>query len=165
MMLRSSAAAKSTLHRSRYTTTSNQVLQLLLRPVSTKPQRSFALFNSRSSQSESGQQRSQDDILRNIDTYRNNIRSKTQQGYGLSRTISESVEQDKHLKLQRYEIFIDKMQRLYMSEMRFAKKQEDKFLQQRNAIVYTMTPLKEILKAYNELTQRGFNSEATVETL
>jgi hypothetical protein len=57
------------------------------------------------------------------------------------------------------------MQRLYMSEMRFAKKQEDKFLQQRNAIVYTMTPLKEILKAYNELTQRGFNSEATVETL
>ena len=75
------------------------------------------------------------------------------------------MEQDKHLKLQRYEIFIDKMQRLYMSEMRFAKKQEDKFLQQRNAIVYTMTPLKEILKAYNELTQRGFNSEATVETL
>ena len=57
------------------------------------------------------------------------------------------------------------MQRLYKSEMRFAKKQEDKFLQQRNAIVYTMTPLKEILKAYNELTQRGFNSEATVETL
>ena len=83
MMLRSSAAAKSTLHRSRYTTTSKQVLQLLLRPVSTKPQRTFALFNSRSSQSESGQQRSQDDILRNIDTYRNNIRSKTQQGYGL----------------------------------------------------------------------------------
>ena len=77
MMLRSSAAAKSTLHRTRYTTTSNQVLQLLLRPMSTKPQRSFALFNSRSSQSESGQQRSQDDILRNIDTYRNNIRSKT----------------------------------------------------------------------------------------
>ena len=57
------------------------------------------------------------------------------------------------------------MQRLYKSEMRFAKRQEDKFQQQRNAIVYTMTPLKEILKAYNELTQRGFNSEATVETL
>lgn len=69
------------------------------------------------------------------------------------------------MKLQRYEIFIDKMQRLYKSEMRFAKRQEDKFQQQRNAIVYTMTPLKEILKAYNELTQRGFNSEATVETL
>ena len=57
------------------------------------------------------------------------------------------------------------MQRLYKSEMRFTKKQEDNFQQQRNAIVYTMTPLKEILKAYNELTQRGFNSEATVETL
>jgi hypothetical protein len=75
------------------------------------------------------------------------------------------VEQDKHLKLQRYEIFIDKMQRLYKSEVRFAKKQEHKFTVQRNALVYSLTPLKEILKAYNELTQRGFNSEATVETL
>jgi hypothetical protein len=28
-----------------------------------------------------------------------------------------------------------------------------------------MNPLKEILKAYNDLSQRGFNSEATVETL
>ena len=57
------------------------------------------------------------------------------------------------------------MQRLYKSEVRFAKKQESKFQYQRNAIVYALTPLKEILKAYNELTQRGFNSEATVETL
>lgn len=103
--------------------------------------------------------------MKNIEGYRSNIRSKTQQGYGLSRSISESVEQDKHLKLQRYEIFIDKMQRLYKSEVRYAKKQEGKFQLQRNAIVYSMTPLKEILKAYNELTQRGFNSEATVETL
>lgn len=31
------------------------------------------------------------------------------------------------MKLQRYEIFIDKMQRLYKSEVRFAKKQEAKF--------------------------------------
>jgi hypothetical protein len=57
------------------------------------------------------------------------------------------------------------MQRLYKSEVRNAKKQEGKFLLQRNALVYSMTPLKEILKAYNVLTQRGFNSEATVETL
>jgi hypothetical protein len=162
MMLRSSAAAKSTFKRGR---SSNLVIQLLLRPVSTKPERGFALFNSKSAQGEAGSQRTQEEIIRNIETYRNNIRSKTQQGYGLSRSISESVEQDKHLKLQRYEIFIDKMQRLYKSEVRYAKKQEHKFEIQRNAIVYSLTPLKEILKAYNELSQRGFNSEATVETL
>ena len=31
--------------------------------------------------------------------------------------------------------------------------------------MYSLNPLKEILKAYNDLTTRGFNSEATVETL
>jgi hypothetical protein len=34
--------------------------------------------------------------------------------------VSEAVEENKHLKLQRYEIFIDKMQRLYKSEIRQA---------------------------------------------
>jgi len=54
---------------------------------------------------------------------------------------------------------------LYKSELRFAKKQEQKFQLQRNAILYSLNPLKDILKSYNDLTQRGFNSEATVETL
>ena len=31
--------------------------------------------------------------------------------------------------------------------------------------MFSLTPLKEVLRAYNELTNRGFNSEATVETL
>lgn len=123
------------------------------------------MFNARVSASQEGSQRSQEEIVRNIENYRSNIRTKTQQGYGLSRQVSESVEKDKHLKLQRYEIFIDKMQRLYKSEVRFAKKQKQRFTLQRNAIIYSITPLKDILKAYNELTQRGFNSEATVETL
>jgi hypothetical protein len=75
------------------------------------------------------------------------------------------VEQNKHLKLQRYEIFIDKMQRLYKSELRFSKKQEKKFQIQKNAILYSLNPLKDILKSYNDLTSRGFNAEATVHTL
>jgi hypothetical protein len=37
------------------------------------------------------------------------------------------VEQDKHLKLQRYEIFIDKMQRLYKSEGRFSRRMNKRF--------------------------------------
>jgi len=36
---------------------------------------------------------------------------------------------------------------------------------QKNAILYSLTPLKDILRGYNELTHRGFNSEATVNTL
>lgn len=57
------------------------------------------------------------------------------------------------------------MQRLYKSELRFAKKQKKRFQVQKNAVLYSLHPLKEILKAYNDLTSRGFNSEATVETL
>lgn len=36
---------------------------------------------------------------------------------------------------------------------------------QRNAILFSLTPLRDILRTYNDLTNRGFNSEATVETL
>lgn len=147
-----------------YTTSTSQ--------SSTPANRAFALFNTTKSPSgkdqmyEPGQQqRSQEDIIRSINSYKASIRSKSQQGYALSKGIAESVEVNKHIKLQRYEIFIDKMQRLYKSELRFAKKQEQKFQLQRNAILYSLHPLKDILKSYNELTQRGFNSEATVETL
>jgi hypothetical protein len=65
--------------------------------------------------------------VRSIEQYKSNIRTKTSQGYALSKGISEAVEESKHLKLQRYEIFIDKMQRLYKSELRFSQKQQKKF--------------------------------------
>ena len=148
-----------------YTTTTSNIM-------STPANRAFALFNTTKSPSGKDQmyepvqqQRSQEEIIRSINSYKANIRSKSQQGYALSKGIAESVEVNKHIKLQRYEIFIDKMQRLYKSELRFDKKQEQKFQLQRNAILYSLHPLKDILKSYNELTQRGFNSEATVETL
>lgn len=57
------------------------------------------------------------------------------------------------------------MQRLYKSELRTQKRQNKKLLEQRNAILYSLTPLKEILRAYNELTTKGFNSEASAQTL
>jgi len=78
--------------------------------------RSFALFqtkggkdNQAAYESPAQQQRNQEEIARSINQYKANIRSKTQQGYALSKGIAETVEADKHLKLQRYEIFIDKM--------------------------------------------------------
>jgi len=55
-----------------------------------------------------------------------NIKQKSEQGASLARNIAASVEKDKHVKVQRYEIFIDKMQKLYKSEVRFAKKQGQK---------------------------------------
>ena len=110
--------------------------------------RSFALFNASSQQrSQQDTQRTHEEIIRSIDTYRSNIRSKSQQGYALSKGISEAVEENKHVKLQRYEVFIDKMQRLYKSEVRFSKKQQKRFQIQKNAVLYSLNPLKEILKA------------------
>lgn len=55
-----------------------------------------------------------------------NIKQKSEQGASLARNIAASVEKDKQVKVQRYEIFIDKMQKLYKSEVRFAKKQGQK---------------------------------------
>ncbi len=74
------------------------------------------------------QERTSEDILANIEYYTNNIKSKSVLGQSLSRGLTASVEKDKYLKLQRYEIFIDKMQRLYKYEIRFRTKMEKKFL-------------------------------------
>lgn len=57
------------------------------------------------------------------------------------------------------------MERLYKSELRFARKQKKKLALQKNAILFAQHPLKEILRNYNELTGRGFNSEASAATL
>lgn len=114
------------------------------------------------------QQRTSEEIARSIDQYKQSIRLKTQSGLSLSRAIGAQVEPDRHRKLQRYEIFIDKMQRLFLSEMRYQRKQEAKLRLQENAIVYSLTPLKDIMIAYNELSNTprgGFNSEAVVATL
>lgn len=120
--------------------------------------RAFALFGQK-------QERTQEQIGQNIENYRNNIKNKSQQGKALARTVADSVEADKHVKLQRYEVFIDKMQRLYKSELRTAQRQKKKLQVQKNAILYSLTPLKEILRMYNDLTHKGFNSEAAVQTL
>lgn len=57
------------------------------------------------------------------------------------------------------------MQRLYKSEMRFARKQNKSYVQQKMANLYSLTPLKEILRSYNDVGTRGFNSEGIVNTL
>ncbi len=57
------------------------------------------------------------------------------------------------------------MQKLYKSEVRFSHKQAKKLQLQKNAILFSQTPLKDILKYYNDLAHRGFNSETAAKTL
>ncbi len=57
------------------------------------------------------------------------------------------------------------MHALYKSEIRFQKKQSKKLRYQRNAALYSYIPLKDILRTYNEMTVRGFNSELITSTL
>lgn len=57
------------------------------------------------------------------------------------------------------------MDAVYKSELRFKKRQKKELAKHRNATLYSLTPLKEILKSYNELTSRGFSSELVTETL
>ena len=49
-------------------------------------------------------------IQRAIDNAKENIEKNTQKGVALSRQISQEVEQDKYIKMQRYQIFITKME-------------------------------------------------------
>ena len=49
--------------------------------------------------------------------------------------------------------------------MKFKRKQKKKVMAMQNSHVYSMSPLKDLLRYYNELSVRGFNSEAIASTL
>ena len=51
-------------------------------------------------------------IQKAIDDAKANIEKNTQKGVELSRQISKEVEEDKFIKMQRYQIFISKMEQL-----------------------------------------------------
>jgi hypothetical protein len=110
-------------------------------------------------------QRDPDEVLRNIEGYKRNIRDKTAAGRELSERIGREIEPDMYLKLQRYEIFINKMDQLYRNELRFKRKLNKKYSEMRLASVYSLQPLKDILRHYNELSARGFNSEVVANSL
>lgn len=61
--------------------------------------------------------------------------------------------------------FINKMEQLYRTEMRFKKKQSKKFKQMQQAHVFSQEPLKDILRFYNELSIRGFESSSIIGAL
>ena len=83
----------------------------------------------------------------------------------MAQDLGTQVEEGKYVKMQKYEIFIAKMSQLYKSEIRFRKRQRQRLQFQRNAALYSHTPLKDILRTYNEMTVRGFDSELTAQTL
>lgn len=64
-----------------------------------------------------------------------------------------------------YEIFIQKMDKLYKSELRYTKRLRKNLTKQQLANLYSDAPLKDILRTYNEMTSRGFSSELLSKTL
>ena len=60
-------------------------------------------------------------IQRRIDSAKEAIATGTEKGMGLSRHISLEVEEDKFIKMQRYEIFISKMEQLARAERKWKK--------------------------------------------
>lgn len=103
--------------------------------------------------------------MKSIETTRRKIADKTKQGRELSKQIGREAEADKYVKHQRYEIFINKMEQLYRSELKYKKRQSKKLHQMQQAHVYSQQPLRDILQFYNALSVRGFESSAIVESL
>lgn len=64
-----------------------------------------------------------------------------------------------------YQIFIEKMDQVYKSELRFQRKLKKEIDRHIKAPLYSQTPLKEILRSYNTLSARGFNPELVTKTL
>ena len=60
-------------------------------------------------------------IQRSIDSARAAIATGTKKGMDLSRKTSIEVEEDKYIKMQRYQIFIAKMEQLARAEKRWGK--------------------------------------------
>lgn len=66
-------------------------------------------------------------ILENIKLHKRLIQEKTEVGRSLSAHVSESMRMDQFEKEQRYELFINKMQRLYKNERNFETKKKKAF--------------------------------------
>jgi hypothetical protein len=62
-------------------------------------------------------------------------------------------------------MFLTKMDQLYKNEVNFLRKRDKKIAKITMAPTYYDTPLKEILKGYNELTTRGFDGDSMAACL
>ncbi|CDW84758.1 UNKNOWN [Stylonychia lemnae] len=122
-------------------------------------------LQSEQTQQQPPKDRSYAEILSNIQKFQNNISHKTQVGYSLAKQITNEIPLDMYQRQQMYEIFIQKMDAVYKSELRYQKRLKKEVEKHIKAPLYSLSPLKDILRSYNKLTARGFNSELLTQTL
>jgi hypothetical protein len=63
-------------------------------------------------------------IQKSIDQAKLNIENKTSAGIQLSKKIGREVEEDKFIKMQRYDIFISKMEQLAKAEQKWKREEK-----------------------------------------
>lgn len=93
------------------------------------------------------------------------IHESTRRGVELSEKISQGVEKDMYLKMQRYNIFISKMEQLASSEEYIRDYNATQLTKMQHAFVNGKTPLKDILMHYSKASKQGFDSKFVTQTL
>lgn len=83
----------------------------------------------------------------------------------LSREITKDVEEDKFIKMQRYDIFISKMEQLAAAEKRKGVQERKTMDQMKMGYMMSQKPLKDLLFHYNKAAVKGFDSSLISKTL
>lgn len=104
-------------------------------------------------------------IQKSIQDARDNIDKNTRKGMAASKQISRHVPEDKFLKMQRYNIFIAKMEQLERAEKRWRRQEKKSVLQMQSAYMNSGKPLKDLLLHYNKAAVKGFDSSLVFNTL
>ena len=104
-------------------------------------------------------------IQKSIDEARENIERNIQKGLAVSKGIAAQVEEDQFQKMQRYDIFISKMEQLKRAEKRWARQERKAVDQMQAAYMNSGKPLKDLLHYYNKAAVKGFESSLVSNTL
>lgn len=105
------------------------------------------------------------DIQDRIDQANRRIEENTRKGRQLAERISQKVEENKFVKMQRFEIFISKMELLARSEQNYQEFEQNQVFKMQQAFVNSKTPLKDILLVYKQASVKGFDSSLAFNTL
>ena len=93
------------------------------------------------------------------------MKEKTKYGLSLSQNISNQVEEDKFIKMQRYDIFISKMEQLQKYEHKQKLEEKKTIRHMQSSFVNSQRPLKDLLFFYNKAAEKGFDSSLVSNTL
>lgn len=83
----------------------------------------------------------------------------------ISREIAKEVPEDKFIKMQRYMIFVEKMEQLKLAEEKRERREEKTVFKMRSSFVNSQKPLKDLLFYYNKAAIKGFDSSLVCKTL